>query len=96
MHSWRDPTKRQYWSNIQKWLHLCVEKHVNPMSPSVSVVLDYLAGHFHAGIGYSGLNTARSALSSFVTIKGHGQIGKHNRPYRGIILHGMCPTCLST
>lgn len=78
MHSWRDPTKRQYWSYIQKWLHLCVEKHVNPMSPSVSVVLDYLAGHFHAGIGYSGLNTARSALSSFVTIKGHGQIGKHN------------------
>ena len=87
MHSWRDSTKRQYWSYIQKWLHFCVEKHVNPMSPSVSVVLDYLASLFHAGIGYSGHNTARSALSSFVTIKRHGQIGKHNlvnRFMRGI------------
>jgi len=57
------------------------------MSPSVSVVLDYLASLFHAGIGYSGLNTARSALSSFATIKRHGQIGKHNlvnRFMRGI------------
>ena len=78
MHSWRNSTKRQYWSYVQKWLHFGVEKHVNPMSPSVSVVLDYLASLFHAGIGYSGLNTARSALSSFVAIKGHCQIGKHN------------------
>ena len=87
MHLWRDSTKRQYWSYVQIWLHFCVEKHVNPMSPSVSVVLDYLASLFHAGIGYSGHNTARSALSSFVAIKGHCQIGKHNfvnRFMRGI------------
>ncbi|CAC5417746.1 unnamed protein product [Mytilus coruscus] len=39
------------------------------------------------GIGYSGLNTARSALSSFMTLNGHDSIGKHNlvkRFMRGI------------
>ena len=87
MHSWRNSTKRQYWSYVQKWLHFCVEKHVNPMSPSVSVVLDYLASLFHASIGYSGLNTARSALSSFVAIKGHCQIGKHN--FVNIFMRGI-------
>jgi hypothetical protein len=44
----------------------------------------------------SGHNTARSALSSFVTIKRHGQIGKHNlvnRFMRGIFHLTMSLDC---
>ncbi|CAC5395021.1 unnamed protein product [Mytilus coruscus] len=33
------------------------------------------------GIGYSGLNSARSALSSFMTINGHDSVGKNNLIY---------------
>jgi hypothetical protein len=58
MHSWRDSKKQQYWSYIQKWMRFCTEKHAGPMASSVNLVLEYLASLFHAGIGYSELNTA--------------------------------------
>ena len=37
------------------------------MLPSESKVLDFLTGLFHAGEGYSAINTARCALSSFIS-----------------------------
>jgi hypothetical protein len=63
----------------------CTEKHAGSMSSSVNLVLEYLSFClFHAGIGYSGLNTARSALWSFLTIEGRRQIGQHNLVYKRV------------
>ena len=75
MQSWRESTLKQYWSHIQKWLCFCAERQINSMSPTVNSVLEFLARLFHSGIGYSGLNTARSALSTFVSIDGVVSLG---------------------
>jgi hypothetical protein len=40
------------------------------MSPTLNSVLEFLAHLFHNGIGYSGINTARSALSTFISVDG--------------------------
>jgi hypothetical protein len=38
------------------------------MHPNVSQVLEFLAELFHSGLHYSAINTARSALSTFISI----------------------------
>ena len=54
----------------------CIEKNISQLQPSIGKVLDFLTGLFDAGLNYSTLNTARSALSCFVTV--HGQtVGSH-------------------
>lgn len=40
------------------------------MQANVTVVLEFLSAQFQAGIGYSALNTAKSALFSYATITG--------------------------
>lgn len=66
--SWRAGTYKQYNTYIQKWYKYSIERSCDPMSPSVKDILDFLTVLFHGGIGYSALNTARSALSSFLDI----------------------------
>jgi hypothetical protein len=48
------------------------------MSPTLNSVLEFLAHLFHNGIGYSGINTARSALSTFISVDGIVSLGKHD------------------
>jgi len=59
------------------------------MSPTLNSVLEFLAHLFHNGIGYSGINTARSALSTFISVDGIVSLGKHDlvkRFMRGIFI----------
>lgn len=89
LHSWRDSTKKQYWTYIQRWMRFCTEKHADPMSSSINLILDFLATLFNSGIGYSGINTARSALSSFLMLNGQVSVGNNTlvkRFMRGIFL----------
>lgn len=46
------------------------------MSPPIADVLNFLCDLFHANLGYSALNTARSALSTFVLCDGRA-VGSH-------------------
>ena len=48
----------------------------NPMQPFVSQILEFLQMLKSSDIGFSGLNSARSSLSSFLTIEGY-EAGKH-------------------
>ncbi|XP_033758533.1 uncharacterized protein LOC117340863 [Pecten maximus] len=66
--SWRDGTYKQYNTYIQKWYQYSDQRSCDPMSPSVTDILEFLTNLFHGGIGYSALNTARSALSTFIYI----------------------------
>ena len=64
-----------------------MEKKFNPFSPTVPQVLEFLNDYFKTGVGYSALNTARSALSSIITLPGNVTIGEHplvKRFMRGI------------
>ena len=52
---------------------------MDPFCHSVNKVLDFLSGLCNQGLGYSGINTARYALSSPATLENMGNmtIGKH-------------------
>lgn len=69
MASWRSGTKKQYKIYLEKWISFCREKEVDYCSPPISDALEFLMGLYTQGLGYSTLNTARSALSSiFVSL----------------------------
>ena len=63
MDSWREKTKLQYAVYHRKWLTYCVLKNVDPLDPVINDALSFLVSLFDAGLRYSGLNSARSALS---------------------------------
>ena len=46
-------------------------------SPPVEEVLQFLTELFEANCGYSALNTARSALSTFIVLPGNISVGNH-------------------
>ena len=51
---------------------LCREREINYYTPPLSDAIQFLSGLFRQGLSYSTLNTARSALSTIVTIDGGG------------------------
>ena len=68
MSSWRKTTKKQYQSYIRKWLHFCSQRGHNPLTPDVHLVVNFLTECYDSGLGYSAISTARSALSTFITL----------------------------
>ena len=64
LQSWRKGTTKQYSFYIKRWTKYCHQKQIGPVSATFPQPLDFLAELFESGIGYSGINTARSALSS--------------------------------
>ncbi|XP_068738595.1 uncharacterized protein [Montipora capricornis] len=64
LQSLRKGTTKQYPSYIKRWTTYCRQKQIDPVSATVPQALDFLVELFETGIGYSGINTARSALSS--------------------------------
>ena len=79
LNSWRDSTQKKYRPYWRKWQKFACEQSIDPFCPSVNKVLDFLSGLYNQGLGYSGINTARCALSSLVTLENMGNmtIGKH-------------------
>ena len=74
--SWRKSTTLQYDVNIKKWISFATARGSDPFTPSVALVVEFLTDLFHRGLSYSSLNTARSALSTFIFTEG-GPIGAH-------------------
>ena len=77
MASWRSGTQKQYKIYLEKWLLLCREREVDYCSPPISDALEFLMGLYAQGLGYSTLNTARSALSSILRISHCHNFGSH-------------------
>ena len=77
LQSWRDSTKKQYSSCIKKWVCYCNERKIDTIYISVMAGLDFLTHLFDSGLGYSTINTARSALSSFVILDTGISFGSH-------------------
>jgi len=75
-HSWRKGTSKQYSTYIGKWKKFCDQRKISFDEPSVGEVLDFLVVLFEDGLGYSAINTARCALSTFISI-GSSTIGAH-------------------
>ena len=75
--SWRGTTQKQYGTYFKRWLSLCGRGAIDPISPPVNEVLNYLTVLFHEGRGYSAINTARSALSAIITLQSGMTLGAH-------------------
>ena len=75
--SWRGGTKKQYDVYIKKWTKFCAERQADQFLPLVVDVLDFLTELYEKGFTYSAINTARSALSSFVQLDDGSSVGKN-------------------
>ena len=76
--SWRSNTQKQYGTYIKKWSKFCYREKIDKFQPSINDVLKFLTQLHGSGLGYSALNTAKSALSSFLSIANSSiQLGSH-------------------
>lgn len=75
--AWRAGTRKQYEGHLERWRQYCYQRHINPFSPTVEEGINFLAELFKKGLGYSALNTARSALSSIVSLSDSTSFGTH-------------------
>lgn len=68
--SWRKGTKKQYVTYINKWRTFCSRKRINYLYTDIQAILEFLSDiFFDKGASYSVINSARSALSSFVILR---------------------------
>ena len=84
MSSWRSSTYSQYNTYIRRWQTFCETRLCNPVNPPVSIAIDFLTSLFTAGLSYSSINTARSALSSLFQIPDFGINPTVKRFMRGV------------
>lgn len=75
--SWRKSTQKQYLCHQRKWMRFCNSRQIDPFHPSIIQVLEFLTSLFQAGMSYSSINAARSALSALLSCKQRTTIGTH-------------------
>ena len=61
--AWRQSTKKQYECYLRKLLKFSGSREIDPLQPSITVVIEFLYDLYRSGVQYSGIGTARSALS---------------------------------
>ena len=67
----------QYRTYLNRWTQYCREKAVSTLTPTIEQVIEFLTTLYKSGLGYSAINTARSALSSVVVIESSLPLGEH-------------------
>ena len=56
---------RAYWT---KWFNFCSGRQAPPLQVSVPLIVDFLTGLFEKGLGYSTINTAKSAIVTLLSV----------------------------
>ena len=60
---WRRQTVKRYKPYFEKFY---CERNKDPIRPDLNDTIEFLISVFHTGVGYSSINTARSALSALI------------------------------
>ena len=69
--SWGEDTHKQYATYIEKWSKFCLQREISAFPATVKDFLELLHGIYsNKNLGYSAMNTARSAVSSVLVIDG--------------------------
>ena len=63
-----ESTGKQYNTYLSRWLTCCQQKHLHMSQATIYDGLEFLKSLFRQGLGYSAINTARSALSAIITL----------------------------
>ena len=66
MASWRTGTTKQYHSYLRRWQEFCSHESIQPHNPGTVKAIELLTELVKSGLGYSAINTARSALSPVI------------------------------
>ncbi|XP_028394449.1 uncharacterized protein LOC114518643 [Dendronephthya gigantea] len=77
MATWRQTTGKQYQCYLLKWISFCQENRINIEQADINDGLKFLTFLYNQGVGYSAINTARSALSAVITLGSHRTFGEH-------------------
>lgn len=77
MLSWRERTRKQYRTYINKWITFANSRELDPLHPTLGQCLNFLTMLYDSGLKYSALNTARCALSSFVQMDSDVSLGSN-------------------
>lgn len=75
--SWRTSTGKQYTTYLSRWVTYCKNKKLDVTHATINDGLDFLTLLYKQGVGYSAINTARSALSSVITPADKTTFGEH-------------------
>ena len=65
---WRYETQKQYKVHLKRWQSCCSTRKINPFTPLLGKALDFLTELLDEGKQYSAINTARSVLSTIVSL----------------------------
>ena len=77
MASWRKSTRKQYATYLSRWVTYCKNKQLDVTHATINDGLDFLTLLYKHRVGYSAINTARSALSSAITPADKTTFGEH-------------------
>ena len=61
---------------MRRWVRFCDSGEISVLAPSIGQILHFLWDLYGEGLGYSAINTARSALSALIDIDGQ-PAGQH-------------------
>ena len=86
MDSWRPSTQKQYKAYLVKWTKFCDSRNINPLLPNAMNVVEFITELYHTGLGYSALNTAKSAVCNLQLTESLGQNPLIGRVMKGIFL----------
>ena len=75
--SLRELTRKKYNSYQQKWHIYCQEININPATPNITNVLDFLSNLYDQGLTYIAINSAKSALSHISLIPPYPKLSDH-------------------
>lgn len=75
--SWRLGTAKQYSVYLKKWKVYCDKKNLDSFNPGIIPAIEFLGSLHKQGLGYSAINTARSALSSILPYENGITFGDH-------------------
>ena len=73
--SWRSSTKKQYLSYVHKWILFCQKSNFDLFTTEATHVVEFLTDLYNNGLSHSAINTARSALSTFLGVASSTHIG---------------------
>jgi len=78
MSSWSKSTLKKYATPLNRWMAHCSENSIDPFMAAHEQGMEFLAEQFHQhNLGYSAMNTTRSAMSAVMQTVDGISFGKH-------------------
>ena len=77
MSSWSAGTTKSYDTYLKQWTEFCSSRSIDATRATVNVGIEFLTYLFtNKELGYSAINSARSALSNFIQTNDTKSFGK--------------------